>query len=367
LIYLYTAVNRIYLAPMMDCTDRHFRFLLRLISKQLRLYTEMITTQAILRGRLERVLGYDHSEHPVVLQLGGSDPTDLAKCAAIAETYGYDEVNLNCGCPSDRVQSGRFGACLMAEPELVAEAVAAMRGACNLPVTVKTRIGIDDQDSYDFVARFIATVSQAGCREFSMHARKAWLSGLSPKENREVPPLRYDVVAQLQRDFGDLRFVLNGGINSLDEAAEHLKTFPAVMMGRELYRNPMAAATIDSRFHGDPSPLPKAEEVIETYRDYVVQRLAAGDPLTILARHLHGMLLGRPGGKAFRRALGEGLSKRDAGAEIIDEALKAARRGAEKAKEIAAAYRAEKNAEKNAEKSALNQVEAPETPTPFGL
>lgn len=335
-------MNRIYLAPMMDCTDRHFRFMLRRISKHLRLYTEMITTQAILRGRRERVLGYDHSEHPVVLQLGGSDPAELAKSAAIAEDYGYDEVNLNCGCPSDRVQSGRFGACLMAEPDLVAEAVAAMRAACKLPVTVKTRLGIDEQDSYEFVARFISKVSAAGCEEFTLHARKAWLSGLSPKENREVPPLRYDMAAQLQGEFRHLRFVLNGGINSLDEAETHLQTFPAVMMGRELYRNPMVAAQIDKRFHGDTGPMVKAEEVIEAYRDYVAQRLSVGDPLTILARHLHGMLLGRPGGKAFRRALGEGLAKPGAGAEVIDAALKAARRGAEKAKEIAAAYRAEK-------------------------
>lgn len=324
---------------MMDCTDRHYRFLMRLLSKHLRLYTEMITTQAMKHGRLERVIGYHHSEHSLALQLGGSDPNELARCAGIAEDWGYDEVNLNCGCPSDRVQSGRFGACLMAEPELVAECVSAMRKTCKIPVTVKTRIGIDDKDSYEELKRFISVVANGGCEEFSIHARKAWLQGLSPRENREVPPLRYDIVARLVADFPNLRFVLNGGILTLDESAEHLKTFSAVMIGREFYRNPMMAAEIDARFHGAQTEIPKAEDVILAYRDYVAERLAAGDPLTILGRHLHGMLLGKPGGKAFRRALGEGMSKRDAGAEVIDAALKAARKGAERAKVIAEAYR----------------------------
>jgi tRNA-dihydrouridine synthase A len=324
---------------MMECTDRHFRFLMRLISKHLRLYTEMVTTQAMKHGRLERVIGYHHSEHSLVLQLGGSDPSELGRCAGIAQDWGYDEVNLNCGCPSDRVQSGRFGACLMAEPDLVADCVAAMKKACSLPVSVKTRIGIDDRDSYEALAHFIATVAAAGCNEFTIHARKAWLQGLSPKENREIPPLRYDIVAQLVKDFPNLRFVLNGGIQSMNEAEKHLATFPAVMIGRELYRNPMIAAEIDRRFHGSTMDSPNPEAIILAYRDYVAERLEVGDPLTILARHLHGMLLGKPGGKAFRRALGEGLSRRDAGAEVIDEALLAARKGAERAKFIAEAYR----------------------------
>ncbi len=329
---------------MMDCTDRHFRFLLRLISKHIRLYTEMITTQAMMRGRLERIIGYHHGEHPLALQLGGSEPNDLAHCAALAEQWGYDEVNLNCGCPSDRVQSGRFGACLMAEPELVAACVAAMKKACSMPITVKTRIGIDDKDSYEELTHFIRIVSEAGCDTFIMHARKAWLQGLSPRENREIPPLRYDIVARLTEDFPLLRFVLNGGINTLEEASLHLQTFPAVMIGREAYRNPMMLAQVDRLYHGKQSPAPKAQDVIEQYREYAAERLKLGDPLTILSRHLHGMLLGKPGGKAFRRALGEAVAKPGAGAEAITYALEAAERGALKAKEMTEAYRASSQA-----------------------
>jgi tRNA-dihydrouridine synthase A len=340
-------MDRIYLAPMMDCTDRHFRYLLRLISKRIRLYTEMITTQAMRHGRLERVIGFHHVENPIALQLGGSDPQELARCAAIAEEWGYDEVNLNCGCPSDRVQSGRFGACLMAEPETVAECIKAMRAACSLPITVKTRIGIDNQDSYAELAKFIATVAEGGCEVFIMHARKAWLHGLSPRENREVPPLRYDWIAQLASDFPQLHFVLNGGINSLEEASQHLQTFPAVMMGREVYRNPMLFAEVDRRFHGSEEKQPKAETVILQYQEYVAERLKLGDPLTIMARHLHGMLLGQPGGKMFRRVLGEAIARPGAGAEAISEALDAAHRGAERAKVIALAYREAKQADFN--------------------
>jgi len=331
--------EKVYLAPMMDCTDRHFRYLLRLISPHVRLYTEMITTQAIRRGRLERVIGYDESEHPLALQLGGGDPAELAHGAQIAEQWGYDEVNLNCGCPSDRVQSGKFGACLMAEPDLVAECVAAMRAACSIEVTVKTRIGIDDNDSYEALAAFIGKVAEAGCGTFQIHARKAWLQGLSPRENREIPPLRYDIVAKLAADFPHLHFVLNGGINSLEEMDVHLKTFPAVMIGREAYRNPMMLAQVGPRFHRDTRVPPQAEWVVSQYRDYVEKRLKLGDPLTILVRHMHGLLSGKPGGKVFRRVLGEGLSKPGAGAEIISYAWEAGFKAGENAREAARNYR----------------------------
>jgi tRNA-dihydrouridine synthase A len=315
--------KHISVAPMMECTDRHFRFLARLISRHVRLYTEMVTAPAIVHGRKEFLLAYSPAEHPVALQLGGSDVGELEQCAALGAQHGYDEINLNVGCPSDRVQSGRFGACLMAEPELVRDCVKAMiRGAGpQVPVTVKHRIGIDDRDSYDELKRFVATVADGGCRLFAVHARKAWLKGLSPKENREKPPLRYDVVRTLAADFPELRFVINGGIVTLDQAEPWFHDLHGVMIGREAYRDPMMLADVDRRFHGATENPPTAEEVVRAYIPYVRARAAEGERLHFIVRHLHGLFLGAKGAKAWRTALAEGSSKPGAGAEVVERAL----------------------------------------------
>ena len=253
--------RRVSVAPMLDWTDRHCRFFLRLLTRHTLLYTEMVTTGAVLHGNRERLLAYDPAEHPLALQLGGSNPTDLARCARIAADLGYDEINLNVGCPSDRVQSGRFGACLMAEPLLVAECVAAMQAAVDLPVTVKTRIGIDDRDSYEELAEFVRCIALAGCRTLIIHARKAWLTGLSPKENRQIPPLRYDVVYRLKQDFSELRFILNGGVASIQQMAEHLALVDGVMIGRAAYENPYLLAEVDQRFFGTSQPIPTRHDL----------------------------------------------------------------------------------------------------------
>src|SRR5690606_34267343 len=267
--------KHISVAPMMECTDRHFRFLARLISKHTRLYTEMVTAPAIVHGKKEHLLGFSAEEHPVALQLGGSDPAELERCAALGAERGYDEINLDCGCPSDRVQSGKFGACLMAEPDLVRDCVKAMiRGAGpHVPVTVKHRIGIDDKDSYEELKRFVATVADGGCTLFAVHARKAWLKGLSPKQNREKPPLNYETVRRLAADFPELRFVLNGGIVSLDQAEPWFHELDGVMIGREAYRDPMMLAAVDARFHGATTPPPSTEEVVRAYIPYARARL----------------------------------------------------------------------------------------------
>lgn len=304
---------------MLDWTDRHCRFFLRLISRQSLLYTEMVTTGAVLHGDQERLLGFSLAENPLALQLGGSDPAELAACARIAEGWGYDEVNLNVGCPSDRVQRGRFGACLMAEPELVAECVAAMAQAVKIPVTVKTRIGIDDRDSYEELVHFVATVAGAGCETFIIHARKAWLSGLSPKKNREVPPLRYDMAAQIRRDFPQLEIILNGGIQSLDEAETHLQTFDGVMIGRAAYHNPYLLADADRRLFGAADAAPPRRAIVESMLPYIQQELDRGVRLHSISRHLLGLYHGQPGGRIWRRRLGEAATRRGAGvAELLD-------------------------------------------------
>lgn len=314
--------KHISVAPMMECTDRHFRYLARLISKHTRLYTEMVTAPAILHGKKDFLLGYDPSEHPVALQLGGSVPDELERCAAMGAERGYDEINLNCGCPSDRVQSGKFGACLMAEPALVRDCVRAMvRGAGSVPVTVKCRIGIDDKDSYGELKAFVATVAEGGCGLFAVHARKAWLSGLSPRENREKPPLRYDVVQKLAADFPELQFVLNGGITSLDQAEPWFKELDGVMIGREAYRDPMMLAAVDRRFHASAATAPGAAEVVRAYLPYVRDRVARGERLHFITRHLHGLFIGAKGAKAWRTALAEGSAKPGAGAEVVERAL----------------------------------------------
>ena len=314
--------KHISVAPMMECTDKHFRFLLRLISKHVRLYTEMVTAPAIVHGRKDFLLGYDPSEHPVALQLGGSVPDELERCSAMGAELGYDEINLNVGCPSDRVQSGKFGACLMAEPVLVRDCVkAVIRGAGNVPVTVKCRIGIDDKDSYEELKVFVETVAGGGCGLFAVHARKAWLSGLSPKENREKPPLRYDVVQKLKADFPQLQFVINGGIVSLDQAEPWMTELDGVMIGREAYRDPMMLASVDRRFHGSTEPAPDAADVVRAYLPYVRERAAQGERLHFITRHLHGLFIGAKGAKAWRTTLAEGSAKPGAGAEVVERAL----------------------------------------------
>jgi tRNA-dihydrouridine synthase A len=315
--------RHISVAPMMECTDRHFRFLARLISPQVRLYTEMVTAPAIVHGRKEFLLAYDPGEHPVALQLGGGDPGELERCAALGAEMGYDEINLNCGCPSDRVQSGKFGACLMAEPELVRDCVQAMRRGAGdkVPITVKHRIGIDNHDSYDALKHFVSTVADGGCTLFAVHARKAWLKGLSPKENREKPPLRYEIVQQLAADFPELQFVINGGIVSLDQAEPWFHALHGAMIGREAYRDPMMLAEIGRRFHGAEETPPTASEVVTAYLPYVRARVAEGERLHFIVRHLHGLFLGAKGAKAWRTALAEGASKPGAGAEVVERAL----------------------------------------------
>jgi len=308
---------------MLDWTDRHCRFFLRLISKQALLYTEMVTTGALLHGDRQRFLQFDPSEHPLALQLGGSDPAGLAACAKMAEDFGYNEVNLNVGCPSDRVQNGSFGACLMAEPELVAECVGAMRKAVSIPVTVKSRIGIDDRDSYEELIKFIGTVAEAGCDTFIVHARKAWLKGLSPKQNREVPPLRYDTVYRLKQDFPTLQIVLNGGITTLDQAEDVLGNgVDGVMVGREAYHNPYILAEVDRRLSGASTEVITRAEIIEKLLPYIEQQRAEGVRLHSITRHILGLFHGEPGARSWRRHLSEHAVKYDADASVVREALK---------------------------------------------
>ena len=309
--------RRLSVAPMLDWTDRHCRYFLRLITRRTLLYTEMVTTGALIHGDRERHLGFDPAEHPLALQLGGSSPADLAACARMAEDRGYDEVNLNVGCPSDRVQNGRFGACLMAEPILVAECVAAMKEAVAVPVTVKTRIGIDHRDSYEDLTGFVAAVTAAGCDALIVHARKAWLQGLSPRENREVPPLRYDVVERLKDDFPALPIAINGGVTTLAQAGALLTRLDGVMIGREAYQNPWVLAGADRVIFGDSNPSPSSHGVLEAYIPYVEQNLSAGIPLNAMTRHILGLFQGRPGARAWRRHLSESAHLPGAGIEVL--------------------------------------------------
>ncbi len=313
--------RKLSVAPMMDWTDRHERAFLRTISRHTLLYTEMVTTGAILHGDRDRFLAFDPMEHPVALQLGGSEPADLAFAAREGAARGYDEINLNLGCPSDRVQRGRFGACLMTEPELVADCVAAMIGAVDVPVTVKTRIGVDDRDSYDELAAFVDKIAAAGCRCFTIHARKAWLSGLSPKQNRAVPPLRNEVVYDLKRDFPQLEIVLNGGVQTLEEAAEHLVRVDGVMIGRAAYQSPYILAEADRRFFAAPEAPKDRETIIADFLPYVERRIAEGVPLKSITRHMLGLFNGLPGARAWRRCLAEEAHRPGAGPEVIEAAL----------------------------------------------
>jgi tRNA-dihydrouridine synthase A len=313
--------HRLCVAPMMEWTDRHERYFLRLIARRVRLYTEMIPTGAILHGDAGRFLRFDPAEHPVALQLGGADPDALARCAEIGQRFGYDEINLNVGCPSGRVQNARFGACLMADPDLVARCVAAMAGAVDVPVTVKTRIGIDDQDGYDFLARLVEAVAAAGCNTLILHARKALLAGLNPKQNREVPPLRYDVVARVKRDFPGLQVVANGGIRTLDQARARLAEVDGVMIGREAYQNPYCLAAWQQELMSTTDAVPSREGVVENLLPYVERELAEGTPLKAITRHLMGLFNGLPGARAWRRHLSEKAHRRGAGPEVIQDAL----------------------------------------------
>lgn len=310
------------IAPMMDYTDRHERYFLRLLSKNMWLYTEMVTTQGILHGNQSKLLGFNECEHPVALQLGGSDPVELAKCAKIGEEWSYDEINLNVGCPSDRVKSGQFGACLMANPNLVAECISAMRAKVSIPVTVKCRIGIDDQEDYLDLVNFISKIAEVGCNDFIIHARKAWLQGLSPKENREIPPLRYELVYQLKRDFPNLFITINGGIKSLLEAEVHLQHVDGVMLGRAAYNNPYQLSQVDRKFYANGTEIPSRSQILSQFLDYMDDQLAEGTPLTLMSRHILGLFQGLPGAKAWRRHISENAHKPGVGTDLIKDAAK---------------------------------------------
>ncbi|MBA1147212.1 tRNA dihydrouridine(20/20a) synthase DusA [Ectothiorhodospiraceae bacterium WFHF3C12] len=312
--------RRLSVAPMMDWTDRHDRYLLRLISRRTLLYTEMVPAVAIWYGKSDHLLRYNPEEHPVAVQFGGSEPAQLAFCASEAERFGYDEVNLNVGCPSDRVQAGRFGACLMAEPDTVADCVAAMSEATSLPVTVKTRIGIDDMDEYADLQRFVERVAAAGCRTFIVHARKAWLQGLSPKENREKPPLNHERVYRLKAEVPELEIIINGGVAGLDEAEGHLQRVDGVMIGRDAYQNPYSLAAADARIFGEPGEPLSRHEVVRRYAAYVRGQLAQGVRLSRMSRHLVGLFHGVPGGKRWRRHLSEAGNRPEAGVEVLEQA-----------------------------------------------
>lgn len=314
-------MQRFSIAPMLDWTDRHCRYFHRLLTSETLLYTEMVTTGAIIHGKGD-FLAYNQEEHPVALQLGGSNPQDLATCAKLASERGYDEINLNVGCPSDRVQNGRFGACLMAEPELVAECVAAMRDVVDLPVTVKTRIGIDDQDSYEFLTRFVSTVAEkGGCEQFTIHARKAWLSGLSPKENREIPPLDYPRAYQIKKDFPHLTIAVNGGVKTIEETKEHLRHLDGVMVGREAYQNPYILANVDQEIFGLDKPVKKRSQVVEEMYPYIEKQLSQGAYLGHITRHMLGLFQNMPGARQWRRYISENAHKPGSGIEVVEAAL----------------------------------------------
>ncbi|WP_372881604.1 tRNA dihydrouridine(20/20a) synthase DusA [Psychromonas sp.] len=311
--------NRFSIAPMLDWTDRHCRYFHRVMSKNTLLYSEMVTTGAILYGKGD-YLRKDDAEHPVCLQLGGFAAADLARSALAGKERGYDEINLNVGCPSDRVQNGRFGACLMAEADLVGDAVKAMQDATGLPVSVKTRIGIDDLDSYEFLCDFVRTVADKGCDTFIVHARKAWLSGLSPKQNRDIPPLDYERVYQLKKDFPQLTIAINGGIKTLDECETHLQYLDGVMLGREVYANPYLLSSVDQRLFGDQSTILSRFEVLEKMYPYIEQQLSDGAYLNHIVRHMLGLFQGVPGARAWRRHLSENAHISGSGIEVVQKA-----------------------------------------------
>lgn len=313
--------SRFCVAPMMDWTDRHCRYFHRLISQQAMLYTEMVTTGALIHGDHHRFLQFNPEEHPLAFQLGGSNPRELAICAKMVEDFGYDEVNLNVGCPSDRVQNGRFGACLMLEPDLVADCVAAMGAAVSIPVTVKSRIGVDDRDSYEELALFIEKVANAGCKTFIVHARKALLKGLSPKQNREIPPLKYDAVYQLKTDFPQLDIILNGGVITLDQTESLLQRLDGVMVGREAYQNPYLLVEVDKRIFNGAEASKSRYEIMGLLLPYIDGQLAQGIRLNSITRHILGLFHGEPGARAWRRHLSENATAPNAGINVVRDAL----------------------------------------------
>ncbi|MDH5425383.1 MAG: tRNA dihydrouridine(20/20a) synthase DusA [Gammaproteobacteria bacterium] len=313
--------NTFSVAPMLDWTDRHQRYFMRLISHHALLYTEMVTTGAIIFGDRDRYLQFNDEEHPVSLQLGGSDVKHLAECTKIAEDYGYDEVNLNLGCPSNRVQNGSFGACMMAQPELVAECITAMKAAANMTVSAKTRIGIDDRDSFEELVHFVGTLHEAGCDDFVIHARKAILQGLSPKENRSIPPLKYDVVYKIKELFPQCHISLNGGVKTLAETREHLQQVDGVMMGREAYHNPYLLSEIDCLLYDDNHPLLTRHQLVESMFPYIEKEMAKGVRLQSIVRHMLGVFQGVNGTKAWKRFLSENAYKESSGIEVLQHAL----------------------------------------------
>lgn len=310
-------------APMLHCTDRHFRYLARLFSKKCFLYTEMITTGALIYGDRERWLKLHDGENPVALQLGGSKPNEMAQCAELAEEYMFNEVNINVGCPSDRVQAGKFGACLMLEPEVVSSCIKAMQAASDIEITVKTRIGVDKQDSYEFLKQFVEKIASTDCKTFVIHARKAYLSGLSPRQNRTVPPLRYEYVYRLKQDFPELTVILNGGIKNTKEILDHLKELDGVMVGREAYDNPYFLSDIDEMIFKTSTESLSRFKVLDQYKLYIQSELNNGVPLKVLVQHVFGLFNGLPGARSWRRYLSEHIYAKDAGLEVIDEAVKA--------------------------------------------
>ena len=317
-----TAYRRFSVAPMMECTDRHDRYFLRLIAPHVLLYTEMMTTGALIHGDYQRFLKFDALEHPLALQLGGSEPEKLAYCARLGQDFGYDEINLNVGCPSDRVKSGQFGACLMLNPSLVAECVSAMTAVVKIPVTIKCRIGVDDNDSYEELVNFITIISEAGCDIFIIHARKAWLNGLSPKQNRDVPPLRYDIVQKIKKDFPHLTIIVNGGINTLIQIENNLRWTDGVMIGREAYTNPYFLSSIEKKYFLNKK-IRTREEIIELFIPYIEQQLKNHVKLSSITRHILGLFHEQKGARRWRRYLSENAHKHEAGIHIIKEALHA--------------------------------------------
>ena len=307
---------------MLDWTDKHCRYFLRQISKHAVLYTEMVTTGAVIFGKGD-YLAFNEEEHPVALQLGGSDPKDMSHCAVLAQQRGYDEVNINVGCPSDRVQNGAFGACLMAQPETVAACVKAMQAEVDIPVTVKSRIGIDDMDEYEDLTRFIETVAEGGCDTFIVHARKAWLKGLSPKENRDIPPLIYDRVYHLKEQFPDLHISINGGVKTYEDIDLHLNHIDGVMIGREVYSNPYILAEVDRRYYQDPHSVLTRHQVVEAMIPYAVRQIEQGARIWHIARHMLGLFQGQPGARIWRRYLSQNGTRAGVGVELLEEALEA--------------------------------------------
>lgn len=318
--------RRLSVAPMMDWTDRHCRAFHRVLTKRVLLYTEMAVDKAVIHGDRGKLIGFETAEHPVAIQLGGSDPADLAQASRIAEDFGYAEINLNVGCPSDRVQSGRFGACLMQEPALVADCVSAMQDAVSVPVTVKCRIGVDEQEPETALFDFVDTVAGAGVTSFTVHARKAWLKGLSPKENRTVPPLDYDLVRRLKRERPALEIILNGGIETLDHGLTESEGLDGMMIGRAAYHTPWILAGADSRVFGDADSVSTRFEAVEAFKPYLARRLEVGTRLHDMTRHILGLFTGEPGARMWRRILSERAPRRGAGLEVVDEALAAVSR-----------------------------------------